>query len=46
MGYWARGKRRNSEAYRPKPGPDREEMLHALGISPQLDVERVMAEAA
>jgi 2-polyprenyl-6-methoxyphenol hydroxylase-like FAD-dependent oxidoreductase len=46
MGYWARGKRRNSEAYRPKPGPEREEMLQALGISPQLDVERVMAEAA
>jgi 2-polyprenyl-6-methoxyphenol hydroxylase-like FAD-dependent oxidoreductase len=43
LGYWARGKARNAEAYRPKGGPERAEMLHALGISPDLDVERVAA---
>jgi 2-polyprenyl-6-methoxyphenol hydroxylase-like FAD-dependent oxidoreductase len=46
MGYWARGKARNADAYRPKGGPARDEMLRALGISPELDIERVQAEAA
>jgi hypothetical protein len=46
MGYWARGKRRNAEAYRPKGGPPRDDMLQSVGISPDLDVERVLAEAA
>jgi 2-polyprenyl-6-methoxyphenol hydroxylase-like FAD-dependent oxidoreductase len=46
MGYWARGKRRNAEAYRPKGGPARDDMLRGVGISPELDVERVLAEAA
>ncbi|MDB5425465.1 MAG: NADPH-dependent glutamate synthase beta chain [Phenylobacterium sp.] len=46
MGYWARGKARNAEAYRPRAGPEREEMLRGLGISPDLDMERVRAEAA
>jgi len=43
LGYWARGKERNAEAYRPKSGPARAEMLHAVGISPDLDVERIQA---
>jgi len=46
LGYWARGKARNAEAYRPKGGPDRDAMLRGLGISPDLDMERVSAEAA
>jgi hypothetical protein len=45
MGYWARGKAKNAEAYRPKGGPEREEMLVGLGLSPDLDVQRVLAEA-
>jgi len=43
LGYWARGKQRNAEAYRPKGGPERAEMLKALGISPDADIERVQA---
>ncbi|THD65063.1 FAD-dependent oxidoreductase [Phenylobacterium sp.] len=41
LGYWARGRQRNAEAYRPKAGPDREEMLNGLGLSPDLDVQRL-----
>ncbi|MEO8114362.1 MAG: FAD-dependent oxidoreductase, partial [Phenylobacterium sp.] len=46
LGYWARGRRRNAEAYRPKGGPGRDEMLRALGLSPELDIERIRAEPA
>jgi 2-polyprenyl-6-methoxyphenol hydroxylase-like FAD-dependent oxidoreductase len=42
MGYWARGKAKNAEAYRPKGGPEREDMLRGLGLSPELDVQRVL----
>jgi 2-polyprenyl-6-methoxyphenol hydroxylase-like FAD-dependent oxidoreductase len=45
LGYWARGRERNAAAYRPKGGPEREEMLRGLGLSPELDVERVLARA-
>ena len=45
MGYWARGRARNAEAYRPKGGPEREEMLRGLGLEPDLDVQRVLATA-
>jgi len=41
MGYWARGRARNAEAYRPRGGPERDEMLRGLGLSPELDIERV-----
>ena len=41
MGYWARGRARNAEAYRPRGGPERDEMLRGLGLSPDLDIERV-----
>ena len=46
LGYWARGKARNAEAYRPKGGPEREEMLRGLGLSPDLDVQRALEPAA
>jgi 2-polyprenyl-6-methoxyphenol hydroxylase-like FAD-dependent oxidoreductase len=45
MGYWARGRARNAEAYRPKGGPEREEMLRGLGLSPELDIQRVLEPA-
>ena len=45
MGYWARGRARNAEAYRPRGGPEREDMLRGLGLEPELDVQRVLAEA-
>ncbi|MFI4963876.1 MAG: FAD-dependent oxidoreductase [Caulobacterales bacterium] len=46
MGYWARGRTRNAEAYRPKGGPDREDMLRGLGLSPDLDLQRVLETVA
>jgi 2-polyprenyl-6-methoxyphenol hydroxylase-like FAD-dependent oxidoreductase len=35
---WARGKKANAAHYPPKPGPEREEMMRALGIDPLADV--------
>nr|QQZ48780.1 hypothetical protein JKL49_15390 [Phenylobacterium glaciei] len=43
LGYWARGKTANAAAYPPKLGPERHEMLTALGLSPQLDIDRLAA---
>ena len=43
---WARGKSRNAALYPPKGGPDRTEMLRAVGVSPTADMDRVRAEAA
>lgn len=43
LGYWARGKRANAEAYRPKAGPDREEMMRGLGLDPTADLVRSAA---
>jgi 2-polyprenyl-6-methoxyphenol hydroxylase-like FAD-dependent oxidoreductase len=45
MGYWARGRSRNAEAYRPRGGPEREEMLRGLGLAPELDIQRVLERA-
>ncbi|MBS0334841.1 MAG: FAD-dependent oxidoreductase [Proteobacteria bacterium] len=45
LGYWARGKERNAEAYRPRGGPGREEMLTGLGLSPQADIDRLIEAA-
>ena len=45
MRYWARGKTRNAAAYPPKPGPDREPLMRAIGLSPQADIERLKAES-
>ena len=33
IGYWARGRKANAEAYRPKVGPDRAEMMAMLGLA-------------
>lgn len=38
LGYWARGKKRNAKAYPPKAGPDRHEMMQALGLDHQADI--------
>lgn len=43
LGYWARGRKRNAAAYRPKLEPERAEMLAAIGLSPTADVERLRA---
>ncbi|MES2344060.1 MAG: FAD-dependent oxidoreductase [Pseudomonadota bacterium] len=45
MGYWARGKKANAAAYPPTLGPGRQEMMRTLGLSPELDIER-LKEAA
>ncbi len=39
MGYWARGKKKNAAAYPPKAGPGREEMMRALGLNHQADID-------
>jgi 2-polyprenyl-6-methoxyphenol hydroxylase-like FAD-dependent oxidoreductase len=44
--YWARGKRRNASAYPPKPGPEREEMMRALQLDYQADIDRTVNEMA
>ena len=36
--FWARGKKRNAAAYPKKMGPDREDMMRALGLSPEADI--------
>jgi hypothetical protein len=36
--YWARGRTRNAAAYPPKAGPDRAEMMQALGLDAQADI--------
>ena len=43
LGYWARGKKANAAAYPPRLGPGRHEMMTALGLSPQLDIDRLAA---
>lgn len=43
---WARGKTRNAPLYPPKGGPDRTEMLQAVGVSHTADMERLRAQAA
>lgn len=42
---WARGKARNADLY-PLKGPERTEMLSAVGIPVQADIDRIRAEAA
>jgi flavin-dependent dehydrogenase len=44
--YWARGKKRNAAAYRPKPGPEREEFMQALQLDHRADMDRVATELA
>jgi flavin-dependent dehydrogenase len=45
LGYWARGKKANAAAYRPPGGPGRTAMFMGLGLSPDLDAQRMLAEA-
>jgi 2-polyprenyl-6-methoxyphenol hydroxylase-like FAD-dependent oxidoreductase len=37
--YWVRGKTRNAAAYPPKAGPGREELMRALGLDAQADID-------
>lgn len=46
LGYWARGKKANAAAYAPKPGPEREELMLGVGLSPQADMRSDWKEAA
>lgn len=46
LGYWARGKKRNADAYPPKPGPGRAEMMQALGLDHQADLLESMPQRA
>ena len=46
LGYWARGKAANAAAYPPKPGPEREPLMRAVGLSPEADIERLRGAAA
>lgn len=46
LGYWARGKKANARAYAPKPGPERAEMMAALGLNAQADIDLVAQERA
>ena len=39
--YWMRGKKRNAVAYPPKPGPERREMMRALSLDFQADIDRI-----
>lgn len=43
--YWMRGKKQNAAAYPPKAGPERTEMMKALSVDFQADIDR-MAQAA
>jgi 2-polyprenyl-6-methoxyphenol hydroxylase-like FAD-dependent oxidoreductase len=43
LGYWACGKKANAAAYPPKAGPGREELMLALGLRPDLDMQRLAA---
>ncbi|HAY07855.1 MAG TPA: FAD-dependent oxidoreductase [Hyphomonas sp.] len=41
--YWSRGKKSNAAAYPPNPGPERTQMMQALKLDYQADIDR-MAE--
>jgi flavin-dependent dehydrogenase len=41
--YWARGRKANAAAYRPKAGPDRAELMADLGLSADADLIREAA---
>ena len=44
VGRWVRGKRRNAALYPPSAGPGRAEMMLALGLDAQRDMEAVATE--
>ena len=39
--YWMRGKKRNAASYTPKPGPERTDMMKALSLDFQSDIDRI-----
>jgi flavin-dependent dehydrogenase len=39
--YWMRGRRHNAASYTPKPGPERTEMMKALSLDFQSDIDRI-----
>jgi 2-polyprenyl-6-methoxyphenol hydroxylase-like FAD-dependent oxidoreductase len=43
LGYWARGRKANAAAYRPRGEPERDAMLRLLGLSPDADALRLRA---
>jgi len=43
---WARGKAANADLYPAQGAPGRTEMLQAVGVSPDADIQRVRAQAA
>ena len=49
LAIWARGKKRNAEAYMPKAGPNRATMMTALGLDAEADIillsQRLRADA-
>jgi len=45
MRVWARGKTANAELYPAQGAPDRTQMLKAVGVSPDADIQRVRAAA-
>jgi len=45
LAYWARGRKRNAAAYPPRAGPGRTEMLTALSVDAQADIEQVRQAA-
>jgi 2-polyprenyl-6-methoxyphenol hydroxylase-like FAD-dependent oxidoreductase len=42
--YWARGRKANAAAYPPPPGPDRQALMHQLGLDHQADITRLAIE--
>lgn len=44
LGYWAKSKKSKAGAYPPKLGPDRSEMMQALGLCPDADIA-ILAQA-
>lgn len=38
LGYWARGRRLNADAYAPQPGPDRPELMATIGLDARADM--------
>jgi len=41
LGYWVAGRQQKAAAYPPKPGPDRETLMRAIGLEPEADMLKV-----
>lgn len=44
--YWAKSRKAKADAYPPKAGPGRDELMRALGLRPEADIERLAAEGS